>query len=275
MRVKIYSCHHAQPEFIFSTPLFQTMVSGVAMPSDSRVETDLIGDNINADNDFSELRHQYFVWKNKATQFDIVGFEHYRRPFLIDLFESHELDNRHKFLFGLRRRYNSSPVWALVIDDNDMLEYMKLRSNLSEEQDERIQRWLGSYDIVVNTGVSERIDEQWQNTGHDAALWNVIVDLTRASPYFEKRQCVIDFSLSRVFYRNMYIMRSDLYSEYMEFCFGILFKMRDELKIRSHRLYGYVSERLFNFWIYQKKIDTPALRVLELPVLLAKSSLPK
>jgi hypothetical protein len=31
------------------------------------------------------------------------------------------------------------------------------------------------------------------------------------------------------------------------------------------RALGYFSERLFSFWLYQKRIEKPTLRVLELP----------
>jgi hypothetical protein len=33
------------------------------------------------------------------------------------------------------------------------------------------------------------------------------------------------------------------------------------------RALGYFSERVFSFWLYQKRIEQPSLRVLEIPFL--------
>ena len=84
MRLKIYACHHAVPEFTCNTEIFQTFVSNVPAPEDGSFMSDLDKINIAGDNLYSELRHQYFVWKNLLQDHDYVGFEHYRRPFFID-----------------------------------------------------------------------------------------------------------------------------------------------------------------------------------------------
>jgi hypothetical protein len=39
------------------------------------------------------------------------------------------------------------------------------------------------------------------------------------------------------------------------------------------RALGYFSERVFSFWLYQKRIEVPSLRVLELPFLFHDPSL--
>jgi hypothetical protein len=62
----------------------------------------------------------------------------------------------------------------------------------------------------------------------------------------------------------MYMMRSELLDEYLTFCFEVLEFYRSKLTLRDRAL-GYLSERLFSFWLYQKRIDQPTLRVLELP----------
>jgi hypothetical protein len=62
----------------------------------------------------------------------------------------------------------------------------------------------------------------------------------------------------------MYMMRSDLLDEYLTFCFEVLEFCRSRMTLRGRAL-GYFSERLFSFWLYQKRNDQPTLRVLELP----------
>jgi hypothetical protein len=52
--------------------------------------------------------------------------------------------------------------------------------------------------------------------------------------------------------------------EYLNFCFEVLAFSQAKLALRGRAL-GYFSERLFSFWLYQKRIEVPMLRVLELP----------
>ncbi len=272
MRLKIFSCHHVLPSYVLSTEIFQTLVSGIEVPDGSGAETDIAGINIADDNDFSELRHQYFIWKNRISEFDYIGFEHYRRPFLIDPLDARTAQSLMPPLLALRRHYHANPAWALVVDDSIMADYFGVRKHLTPAEVARVKTWIAGLDIVTTCGDRLPIDDQWRLC-HDPALWPEIVRLVRASPYFADRECFIDFSLRNSHFRNMYIMRADLYAEYMSFCFGILFEMRDVLAIRSQRLYGYVSERLFSLFMHQKRVENPYLRVHELPVLVARSSL--
>ena len=45
--------------------------------------SDLDSLDIAGDNRYSELRHQFFVWRNLICSYDYIGFEHYRRPSLL------------------------------------------------------------------------------------------------------------------------------------------------------------------------------------------------
>jgi hypothetical protein len=69
----------------------------------------------------------------------------------------------------------------------------------------------------------------------------------------------------------MYIMRSDLLNEYLTFCFEVLSFCKSRLALGGRAL-GFFSERLFSFWLYQKRIEVPTLRVLELPFLMLHPS---
>ena len=80
MRLKIFSCHHLRPEFTCNTEIFQTLVSNLPEPADGSFMSDLGGINMANNNLYSELRHQFFVWKNLIDSYDYIGFEHYRRP---------------------------------------------------------------------------------------------------------------------------------------------------------------------------------------------------
>jgi hypothetical protein len=69
----------------------------------------------------------------------------------------------------------------------------------------------------------------------------------------------------------MYMMSSTLLVEYLEFCFEVLAYCESRLTLGGRAL-GYFSERLFSFWFYQKRVENPTLRVLELPFVMLRSS---
>jgi hypothetical protein len=75
MKLKLYSCHHTFPESIVATDLFQTFVSGIATAGHPTLLSDVKGEGIPYDNRYSEMRHQYFAWKNLLAEVDYIGFE--------------------------------------------------------------------------------------------------------------------------------------------------------------------------------------------------------
>ena len=102
MRLKIFSCHNRRPTFACNTEIFQTLVSNLRAPDDGSFMSDLGGINM-AENDlYSELRHQFFVWKNLIDCYDYIGFEHYRRPFFIDTLPAKQLTNAFNDIWDMR-----------------------------------------------------------------------------------------------------------------------------------------------------------------------------
>lgn len=58
---------------------------------------------------------------------------------------------------------------------------------------------------------------------------------------------------------NIFIMKKELFEEYCEWLFTILFELEKIVDISRYdtyqsRLYGFISERLFNIWILKKDI---------------------
>jgi hypothetical protein len=90
----------------------------------------------------------------------------------------------------------------------------------------------------------------------------------KESRFFMDRRNYVSFELHRCYFANMYIMRRDLLDEYLTFCFEVLAICRARMALTGRAL-GYFSERVFSFWLCQKRIENPTLRVLELPFIFA------
>ena len=265
MRLKIFSCHHLRPRFSCNTEIFQTLVSNIAEPADGAFMSDLGGVNIAHDNLYAELRHQFYVWKNLSDCYEYIGFEHYRRPFFIDPIPASELAATFPAIMPMRLYLAAYNVAGLRRDSTCFENYLSMRRSFDSSRIAEVKKWIGSYDIVVPKANNENIERQWKQS-HDAELWDVLKAGVLASDYFARRTNFVFFELERCHFANMYVMRRELLDEYLRFCFEVLEYCRSNAHLTGRAL-GYFSERVFSFWLYQKRIEWPSLRVLELPFL--------
>jgi hypothetical protein len=265
MRLKIFSCHHLRPSLTCNTEIFQTLVSNIEAPADGAFMSDLHGLNIAQDNLYAELRHQYFVWKNLVKDYDYIGFEHYRRPFFIDPLPPEQLEAAFPEILALRQHFAAFHIAGLRRNSADYANYLAMRRTLDAPAIARVKTWLASYDIITPKANDENIETQWKQF-HDPDCWDTLINAVRENRFFTTRPNRIFFALQRCYFANMYIMRRDLLDEYLTFCFEILALCRAQKHLIGRAL-GYFSERVFSFWLYQKRIDNPTLRVLELPFL--------
>ncbi len=271
MRLRIFSCHHLRPRFTCNTEIFQTLVSNLPEPADGSFLSDLAGVNIADDNLYGELRHQFFVWKNLLDAYDYIGFEHYRRPFFIDPLGADDVSTRFPEMMEIRLYFAAFNVAGIRRNSQLFGNYLAMRRSLDADHLRQVKAWIGSYDIVVPKANNENIERQWKQS-HDPDLWDVLVAGVQRSRFFDDRVNYIFFALERCYFANMYIMRRELLDEYLRFCFDVLQHCRMQAPLTGRAL-GYFSERVFSFWLYQKRIEVPSLRVLELPFLFHDPSL--
>jgi hypothetical protein len=271
MRLKIYSCHHIRPEFTCNTEIFQTLVSNVPAPEDGSFMSDLGGINIAEDNLYSELRHQYFVWKNLIGDHDHIGFEHYRRPFFIDTLPARRVATDFPGVWVIRAWFAAFNDVGMRRDPDIFEQYLAMRRSYDVADIAQLKTWIGGYDVVVPRPNIENIEQQWKSCFDDDILWDTMVEGINQSQMFRTRPNLICLQMEICYFANMYIMRSELLDEYLTFCFEVLEFCRSRLALGGRAL-GYFSERLFTFWLCQKRMESPMLRVLELPFVMLKSS---
>jgi hypothetical protein len=61
---------------------------------------------------------------------------------------------------------------------------------------------------------------------------------------------------------NMFIMKYDVFINYCDFLFDILFKIEEKLG-KVNRLYGYISERLLDVYIEKNRYKYKEVKVIE------------
>ena len=177
---------------------------------------DNTGDNISIKNqNFCELTGLYWIWKNCNA--DIVGLVHYRRYFVKSFFTT----NIEK-----------------AITKKDIIKYLQ------------------KYDVILPKPYwtyKKTVEEQYSadhNIEDYKKLRNIIEKNTP-----EYLDAFDKISKRRYFYNfNMFIMDKKLFNEYAKWVFFILEELEKQVDISNYndynkRIYGFLSERLFNVWI--------------------------
>ena len=271
MRLKIFSCHHRRPEFTCNTEIFQTLVSNLAAPEDGSFISDLGGINMAENNLYAELRQQFFVWKNLIDRYDYIGFEHYRQPFFIDTLPANQLANAFDDIWEMRLWFAAFNNVGLRCESDSFQQYIAMRRSLDTTAITHLKQWLGGYDVIVPRPNIGNIEQHWKTWLPEDTFWDAMVEGVNRSKIFRARPNLVCFQLEVCYFANMYIMRSDLLNEYLTFCFEVLEFCQSRLELGG-RAPGFFAERLFSVWLYQKRIEVPTLRVLELPFLMLHPS---
>lgn len=182
-------------------------------------EGDDSGDNISAKNpSFCELTGIYWAWKNLRA--DYVGLAHYRR------------------LFVKGNHMSLKAKWRSVLTDDDWEHALagvgvivpKKRHYFIETSRSQYEHAHNPHDLVVAEEVLSEL--------HPEAIgaWHNVMNRTSGHRF------------------NMFVMRRDLFDDYCEFIFSILFAMEKRIDTSDYnayngRVFGFIGERLMDVWL--------------------------
>lgn len=179
-------------------------------------------DNIAQKNsNYCELTAQYWMWKNLKC--DIVGLVHYRRFFI----------NRKVEFFGFS--------------------YLKKK---------KILKILSKKDFILPKKykcIEPTIYENYKKH-HYASDLDVIKDIINEMyPEYNESYEYIIYKQKKLYTRNMFIAKKEMADKYSKWLFDILFELEKRIDISDRdayqkRIYGFLSERLINVWIYHNKV---------------------
>lgn len=193
------------------------------------------GDNISSKNpNFCELTGLYWAWKN--LQCDYIGLCHYRRYFCIGSYGS-DVDSKRKAIF-------------------QRSDYEKL---------------LKQYDIILpkkRNYYIETVRSQYEHAHNKRdldAVERVIAE--RYPEYSEAFNKVMNRTSLHIY--NMFAMKKVLFDEYCQWLFEILFELEKRIDISQYsqyeaRVFGFLSERLFNVWLEYHRLKVYEVEVFNL-----------
>lgn len=243
--LKIYIVSHNAKVFP-ELPHFEAIQGGSAIHYRLPISGDDTKDNISARNPFyAEITPMYWVWKNTRLP-KYVGFFHYRRF----------------FNFG-PDQYPESVHWS--------------EKSFHDFSEENIARFGWDKDTIYNsvhgsdivTPVIETVlrPPEWREAtslyNHYDALHH-IRDLELAlegiAKLYPEHSKVAEETIQRKegYFCHMYIMRAEVFREYMEWLFSILFYVEQRVDLSSplylkeygnQRIFGFLGERIFNVFV--------------------------
>lgn len=180
------------------------------------------GENISSKNkNYCELTGLYWAWKHLDA--DYMGLAHYRRHFALKV---------------------HGDKWASVLTSSQLENLMK------------------DCDVVLPKPRNYYIETNYTQYVH--AHHAEDLDFTReilAAKFPEYVPAYDAYMKRTIGHRfNMFIMKRELFNEYCEWMFSILFELEGRLDISNYnaydaRVFGFVSERLLDIWIETKKLN--------------------
>lgn len=232
MNSKIFIITHKEYEFP-KNRLYSPLLVGANYNKINDFEKKYFYDNQNdnisdKNKSFCELTGLYWIWKN-VISYDILGLTHYRRYFF-------------------KKKFTKNFKWLL--DKNDIDIYLK------------------NNDIILPTK-KYCIDG---NNYNDYKEHHNIEDLEMCKKIISE-SCpeymnAFDEVMNRdyIYPFNMFVMKKKLVDEYCLWIFSVLNQIEKKINTENYdlynkRVYGFLTERLFNVWIYKNKLKIKEIYV--------------
>lgn len=172
---------------------------------------------------YCELTGLYWIWKNSSEK--NVGISHYRRYF------SEKLENKaYKHIQVLLGTLKPISLWKLdkYLEDFDIIVPKKECYTIS------VEKQYAQCHNIVDLNETKKI------------INNLTPEYLEAFNKVMKGHCMSMY--------NMVYTRKELFDDYCEWLFKILFELEKNIDISDYnnyqaRVFGFISERLFNVWL--------------------------
>lgn len=233
-KVAIHVAHHAPLPYELTGEAFRPF---------------LLGGEGQIDPSYAEMRCHRQVWQEGVP--DWVGFHHYRRAFLYPIIGTSWRD----------RALRDPTAQIIQTHPNEFAAYIAALDRIPATD---WAHWLSSYDVIVPRPLllGGSMAAQYI-AAHRRQDWEMFAALLR-----EER--LDDGRLPYLTAFNMFLMRDWLFNAYMSVWQKVMCQLQERVippKGEQHRVFGFLSERLFTSWLFGMQQQSPRLRVLLLPVL--------
>lgn len=225
MNVKVFIATHKEFNYDYPNCYYPILVGSYNKEIKKYIRDDEGSQNIsNKNKNYCELTGLYWIWKND--QSDIIGLCHYRR-----------------FFVGHSK--------------NKLLTEKEIKTNLIDKQ----------YDIILPKKwyYKSNVYSNYKEHHYPKDLDNCRKIILELYPdYVESFDYVMNRKYAYLY--NMFIAKKKLMDKYFEWLFSIFERLEkctnlEEYDDYQKRIYGFLSERLFNVWIEKNHLNIKEIAV--------------
>ena len=227
--MKLFVVTHKKVDEI---PAGRTLIGvGPNKPIENVEIYDNTGDNISEKNpNYCELTALYWMWKNCSD--DIVGLEHYQRFFC------EKLKGKFKEVSPL-----SSEEIISILSNHDIILPEKVKTRKT------VYKYYRDAKIYYSFEKAHCIEDL-----------DICIDIINKNFPEYSESCKRVMTSRRISMCNMFIGKKEFIDEYCEWLFGIFSYAEGRIDLESKtpyqkRVFGFLSERLFNVWLDYKGLN--------------------
>lgn len=257
--------HKDSPTLNFSKKYFEPIHVGKSNSSvELPIKGDNTGENISSKNsNYAELTALYWAWKNVDA--DFYGLMHYRRFFC----------SRDDSSFFRRQKNTLEKALSIKNDfaDSKTKTSFKNIENKFEELNSFFQKNVTENTIFVprKHKFSKRGIKSQYERFCDIKDWEIVSHfIIKKYPQYEKTWK--NFENQKWMYPfNMFVMSKNIFSNYAEWLFDVLGEVEKKSDMANKepeqsRVCGFISERLFNFYLLILQQENSDIKIIELNV---------
>lgn len=247
-KTTILVCCHKEDFYHSGEGFLPIQVGKEIAPIDLHITGDNTGDNISSKNpNYCELTAHYWLWKN-GPKTPYLGLNHYRRYFNFTEKPKRGQETIYTLQEDIEAKFPDLPDMDVYLKDYDILMPAQRHLPYSLEHHYYVCHIYEQWDVV-----KEVVKHLYPDCIDD---FNFVMNSNRLSP------C------------NMFITKREIFEDYSQWLFSILFEVEKRIKIFDspiqRRVFGYMSERLLNVYVKWKK-----LRVKYVPIMMVTESVPQ
>ena len=242
MNIKVFTCYHKQYDIADGDVISPIHVGKARSSANLNMQGDDTGDNISSKNPYyCELTALYWAWKNSDA--DFIGLFHYRR-----FLNFKNTKTKWYRINGLCEKFgiNKAHIEPLLKDNDIILPRKEKRS-------------LPLYENYAKHHIITDLDLVLKILRQDYPDMLPIAQAVLEQPYG--------------YFANMFIAHRNLFNEYCDWLFDVLFKIESKIhndvltrETYQQRVYGFLSERLLSIFIEYKK-QTSSIKIVEVPTI--------
>lgn len=238
MNIKILICCHKKDIMTTQEPYLPIHVGKELSNLELNIIGDNTGDNISFKNQsYCELTGMYWAWKN-LKNVDVIGLCHYRRYF--------DFYNQCKPII---------PVTEFPVED-----FNKLNLSIPSDILKKITKGTFITPQINNIKFTLQQDYRMMHVSEDFKILEKVF-LETQSQFYKDAFHEIMYRNNKFIPCNMFIMNWGDFDNYCTWLFDVLSKVEDNVNISNYnsyqkRIFGFMSERLFNVYIRANNIRT-------------------